>query len=278
MHWAMRRLTRDFNPRPPRGGRLRDTSGCFASSSRFQSTPPARGATHGRSGHRFCSAISIHAPREGGDGDLPQQRIHMTISIHAPREGGRHGRRASPPYPGCHFNPRPPRGGRPPPPCRIGQQKRISIHAPREGGDNFHTPPARKSWFISIHAPREGGDSTTHVHMMSTVDFNPRPPRGGRRSAVQAAAASTEFQSTPPARGATPILRIILAGVQFQSTPPARGATFQALKHCVIRTFQSTPPARGATAVDTLVPGTGTDFNPRPPRGGRHHSYQLQFP
>ena len=116
MHWAMRRLTRDFNPRPPRGGRLRDTSGCFASSSRFQSTPPARGATHGRSGHRFCSAISIHAPREGGDGDLPQQRIHMTISIHAPREGGDTGAEL------LH---------------RI--QDVISIHAPREGGDIIHT-------------------------------------------------------------------------------------------------------------------------------------------
>ena len=56
----------DFNPRPPRGGRLglfRD----FPQFNRFQSTPPARGATI-----HFCRftkliLISIHAPREGGD-------------------------------------------------------------------------------------------------------------------------------------------------------------------------------------------------------------------
>ena len=56
----------DFNPRPPRGGRLnpaRPNNRVF----RFQSTPPARGATSLR---RYTSSnytISIHAPREGGD-------------------------------------------------------------------------------------------------------------------------------------------------------------------------------------------------------------------
>ena len=39
----------------------------FQSSLRFQSTPPARGAT-GVHGHDlFFGHISIHAPREGGD-------------------------------------------------------------------------------------------------------------------------------------------------------------------------------------------------------------------
>ena len=32
--------------------------------------------------------ISIHAPREGGDGRLPLHRGRIRISIHAPREGG----------------------------------------------------------------------------------------------------------------------------------------------------------------------------------------------
>ena len=57
----------------------------------FQSTPPARGATHGtKAGYCVCN-ISIHAPREGGDG-LDQVGVHINIiSIHAPREGGRRG-------------------------------------------------------------------------------------------------------------------------------------------------------------------------------------------
>ena len=56
----------DFNPRPPRGGRLL----AHLDDRRpreFQSTPPARGATHrDRQRHRR-HVISIHAPREGGD-------------------------------------------------------------------------------------------------------------------------------------------------------------------------------------------------------------------
>ena len=56
--------------------------------------------------------ISIHAPREGGDLSIYDGDRRQLISIHAPREGGdisqavsfRHRR---------HFNPRPPRGGRP---------------------------------------------------------------------------------------------------------------------------------------------------------------------
>ena len=34
---------------------------------------------------------------------------------------------------------------------------------------------------ISIHAPREGGDIFVPVFIHGKQDFNPRPPRGGRR-------------------------------------------------------------------------------------------------
>ena len=57
----------------------------------------------------------------------------------------------------------------------------ISIHAPREGGDE-----SRNSQFaitlISIHAPREGGDAAAEKRKSRRPDFNPRPPRGGRRN------------------------------------------------------------------------------------------------
>ena len=101
---------------------------------KFQSTPPARGATiiDGRLGPG--RRISIHAPREGGDNNSIKINVHISISIHAPREGGDQS-------PRCklstrnNFNPRPPRGGRPPSRRKIRPTKRISIHAPREGGD-----------------------------------------------------------------------------------------------------------------------------------------------
>ena len=62
----------DFNPRPPRGGRL-VTCSCVFSACYFNPRPP-------RGGRRFqvlqelaLDDISIHAPREGGDPPLPMQ-------------------------------------------------------------------------------------------------------------------------------------------------------------------------------------------------------------
>ena len=101
--------------------------------------------------------ISIHAPREGGDADIVSA-IHdvQVISIHAPREGGDHRRHLS------HS----PTG--------------ISIHAPREGGDGL-LGQFFQQIVISIHAPREGGDRGQTGLSVWGRNFNPRPPRGGRR-------------------------------------------------------------------------------------------------
>ena len=124
----------------------------------FQSTPPARGATHHLLVYGELNLISIHAPREGGrhhfrrggksGGEfqstppargatarkLDTQAVPY-ISIHAPREGG--DIRATP----------------------LVMTFSISIHAPREGGDTTHQLLAVRVDIISIHAPREGGDS-----------------------------------------------------------------------------------------------------------------------
>ena len=60
------RLTRDFNPRPPRGGRP-STKEVSSMAAKFQSTPSARRATRPvyRKGAKLH--ISIHALREEGD-------------------------------------------------------------------------------------------------------------------------------------------------------------------------------------------------------------------
>ena len=79
----------------------------------FQSTPPARGATIFDSASGFETAISIHAPREGGDDHAVPYVLAELISIHAPREGGDFQRPCRHFFCG-YFNPRPPRGGRPP--------------------------------------------------------------------------------------------------------------------------------------------------------------------
>ena len=149
--------------------------------STFQSTPPARGATAILvDSHHICSNFNPRPPRGGRPCD---KKISLGGRYFNPRppRGGRHAatstvRRVS------HFNPRPPRGG------RLGSYKEemssklISIHAPREGGDcstgrlsianvRFQsTPPARG-------ATAAGRRPRRHC----PPDFNPRPPRGGRR-------------------------------------------------------------------------------------------------
>ena len=107
-----RTMRSDFNPRPPRGGRRPDGKQCYEAIE-FQSTPPARGATIDNQITPFMADISIHAPREGGDDAHCIAQIDLLqISIHAPREGGDGSANIT-----CgmssHFNPRPPRGGRP---------------------------------------------------------------------------------------------------------------------------------------------------------------------
>ncbi len=77
----------------------------------FQSTPPVWGATQLCAKYTEQSAISIHAPRVGGDSEIDVILMDQIISIHAPRVGGDtiEG-----------FD---------------GMTADISIHAPRVGGD-----------------------------------------------------------------------------------------------------------------------------------------------
>ena len=257
--------------------------------------------------------ISIHAPREGGDGKLP-------------------GTQHSPPY----FNPRPPRGGRPnsadssakavlfqsTPPARGATTYRrhddymayISIHAPREGGDmglpflvdndiKFQsTPPARGAtelWLeslrqgcISIHAPREGGDTGATSAAGIKSNFNPRPPRGGRHTRCASLICQYQFQSTPPARGATNTLcdtgdinaisihapreggdskiRSDRAKVDISIHAPREGGDLRVMMMLPPSKISIHAPREGGDRDPSGGSGHHADFNPRPPRGGRH--------
>ena len=101
---------------------------------------------------------------------------------------------------------------------------------------------------ISIHAPREGGDSSSTCRLVTSTDFNPRPPRGGRR-----------VNSPRP-----------VCPLGFQSTPPARGATRRRWR-CISTAsdFNPRPPRGGRPLHLPLWRAGGDYFNPRPPRGGR---------
>ena len=59
---------------------------------------------------------------------------------------------------------------------------------------------------ISTNAPLAGGDSTIHSFTVPHVDFNQRPPCGGRPGFMGLVFSSALFQPTPPLRGATTAL------------------------------------------------------------------------
>ena len=114
-------LTRNFYPRPPRGGR-RHGNYVVTLDVPFLSTPSARRATGLGRVRGYCRIISIHALREEGDHSL-------TVDGKV----------------GANFYPRPPRGGR----LRYkGGTLTIKIF--------LSTPSARRAtlcWMFSLHIP-----------------------------------------------------------------------------------------------------------------------------
>ena len=77
----------NFNPRAPRGARLRYLPR-HSFTGRFQSTCPARGTTTPPSSCARQMRISIHVPREGHDREASDHHDEpVLISIHVPREG-----------------------------------------------------------------------------------------------------------------------------------------------------------------------------------------------
>ena len=157
-------LGTNFNPRPPRGGRLyhlldRPTIGDIS--------------IHALRGEgdivplcfSWQSRISIHALRGEGD-TFPSLVLGAAlISIHALRGEGD---------------------------WLIDTLRRrglISIHALRGEGD-VSSLRLKTSLSISIHALRGEGDAVFFIVPFSCPNFNPRPPRGGRHWASRNAARS----------------------------------------------------------------------------------------
>ena len=168
---------------------------------KFLSTPSARRATSVSTHKAIAVAISIHALREEGDIAFRESYPPKEHFYPRPPRGGRRQiwpNRNSPTY----FYPRPPRGGRLSRFLMSELRATISIHALREEGDFsgayseggrevfLSTPSARRAtcllrriwplFPISIHALREEGDVGLCAPFLRTLDFYPRPPRGGR--------------------------------------------------------------------------------------------------
>ena len=168
-----------FNPRPPCGGR-RQLVLAATSTSDFNPRPRAGGDFGMAGGNGLNQAISIHAPRAGGDGSVSSQsqvqfRFQSTpraagintsgtpISIHAPRAGGDGAEGWNCIKTDTNFNPRPPCGGRLADSAYDKCVVHISIHAPRAGGDNKPTAKIRAICIFQSTPPVRGATHVTHI-------------------------------------------------------------------------------------------------------------------
>ena len=145
------------------------------------------------------------------------------ISIHAPREGGDGVADAGEP-PGVIFQSTPPARGATGATQKGLTSAAISIHAPREGGDCLFVSLSRTLNHFNPRPPR-GGRRCEIVSRLAVSEFQSTPPARGATTKGVADMACNLFQSTPPARGATAGGRADGDVRRFQSTPPARGAT-----------------------------------------------------
>ena len=241
----------------------------LAYSDEFQSTLPARGATHLPLLAPPAWNISIHAPRTGSDARQPGH------------SGGLR-----------YFNPRSPHGERHCAPFMDMGKSVISIHAPRTGSDadlDGHLPSggdfnprsphgerrSQRLWkeyttcnfnprsphgerqnfariflhirYISIHAPRTGSDARFQIKT-GLVLISIHAPRTGSDRAICRLRCRQAISIHAPRTGSDGISRARRCAIlPFQSTLPARGATSPVRSQCSDTLFQSTLPARGAT-------------------------------
>ena len=200
---------------------------------KFQSTQPKRAATV-----RVCftrevfPCISIHAAQEGCDCAC---RIKPTATL-------------------WYFNPRSPRGLRPPMYVRFVWRNNISIHAAQEGCDCESFRHCQKpSGLISIHAAQEGCDCVRHK------DFRLVPCHISIHAAQEGcdcgfvAVCSVifqKFQSTQPKRAATvcglgPVQKVA-DGISIHAAQEGCDVLMRLTKQAALL-FQSTQPKRAAT-------------------------------
>ena len=236
----------------------------------FQSTPSARRAT--QQYFAFTSAFSNFNPRPPRGGRHKAKSVDAgrpSISIHALREEG-DGSTSAASISALDFNPRPPRGG------RLGL---------RYEGDNAKvfqsTPSARRATrskvlrmgrrVISIHALREEGDAFSIIWECLRRYFNPRPPRGGRRRWQRAHQKNCHHFNPRPPRGGRRLLvvsshdtkKISIHALREEGDPCNGGQNLPRSRISIHALREEGDLRRHAAAARP------SDFNPRPPRGGR---------
>ena len=148
---------------------------------------------------------------------------------------------------------------------------RISIHALREEGDGkLYCGECGRLIFLSTPSARRATERL-RVPRLSSPNFYPRPPRGGRLALARLFVHGMDFYPRPPRGGRRagiskpPMLQTISIHA-LREEGDADGCSAE----CAVLVFLSTPSARRATeALANYRQMNEEDFYPRPPRGGR---------
>ena len=151
----------------------------------FQSTLPARGATTVSPPTDTGAPISIHAPREGSDHARWARLVWMAqFQSTLPARGATAGK---PMFARTRrlFQSTLPARGATTESCTCLPVHLISIHAPREGSDSCMSLVLIEGLHFNPRSPR-GERRTPHLRECYHPDFNPRSPRGERRGALTA--------------------------------------------------------------------------------------------
>ena len=194
-----------------------------------------------------------------------------------PPRGGRPPLPAASPQPARHFNPRPPRGGRHSI-ISISSVGLIFQSTPSARRATLYEPDGFTEYVISIHALREEGDQALARDLRRFDDFNPRPPRGGRPEGLVYDMFDHKFQSTPSARRAT--------------APGQQSRRFYYISiHALREEGDEWYKSKGGKEVISIhalreegdvafscASAALSYFNPRPPRGGRPMAYHPLLP
>ena len=191
----------------------------------FNPRPPRGGRPLPSIGIVTLSAISIHALREEGDPLVPNFDVCTNRFQSTPSA-----RRAT------HNI------------YSVRDNIAISIHALREEGDPVFANLGEQAVLFQSTPSARRATVASFCRCLLPVDFNPRPPRGGRPIAPYADENLTQNFNPRPPRGGRPANR--------KPSP-------------TLKLFQSTPSARRATRAMRGLVTSPENFNPRPPRGGR---------
>ena len=160
--------------------------------------------------------------------------------------------------------------------CKCSREKGISIHALRGEGD-YACPEAKINLYIFQSTPSVGRATLPELVLYSSVpNFNPRPPWGGRPHAQIRIYTSSIFQSTPSVGRATSACSRTAKAMRFQSTPSVGRATIKDAIYSALGGI-SIHALRGEGDKECgHNGGKASDFNPRPPWGGRRQILHLR--